>query len=202
VIQGNAEGMLDGLYAADERHLTTVLEETKRMARLLDDLRTLSTAEAGALVLHREPVAPERLVDDAVAAFASRAEEEGVALRTEVVPELPDLQVDPFRIGEVLSNLLSNAIRHTPPGGTVTVGAGRDDGSARIEFRVTDTGSGIAPEHLPHVFDRYVKASDTGGSGLGLAIARTLVEAHGGTITAESEPGHGTTIRFTLPPSG
>jgi two-component system OmpR family sensor kinase/two-component system sensor histidine kinase BaeS len=197
VIQGNAEGMLDGLYPADERHLTTVLEETKRMARLLDDLRTLSTAEAGALVLHREPVAPERLVEGAVEAFRTQAEERGLTLLERVDAGAPDLAVDPFRIGEVLSNLLSNAIRHTPAGGTVTVGASRDgDG---VVFEVADTGSGIAPEHLPHVFDRYVKAADTGGSGLGLAIAKTLVEAHAGTISAESEPGHGTTIRFTLP---
>jgi signal transduction histidine kinase len=200
VIQGNTEGMLDGLYPADERHLATVLEETKRMARLLDDLRTLSTAEAGALVLHREPVAPQRLVDEAVEAFASRAADKDVALSADVAPGLPGLQADPFRIGEVLSNLLSNAIRHTPSGGTVTVGA-RRDGDQGIAFRVADTGAGIAPEHLPHVFDRYVKAADTGGSGLGLAIARTLVEAHGGEIAADSEPGHGTTIRFTLPRS-
>jgi two-component system sensor histidine kinase BaeS len=191
--------MLDGLYAADRQHLQMVLEETKRMARLLEDLRTLSTAEAGALVLHREHVAPLRLVEDAIAAFASRAEDRGVRLAADVAPGLPDIGADPFRLGEVLSNLLSNAIRHTPSGGSVTVGAAPD--GDRIAFRVADTGSGIAPEHLAHVFDRYVKASDSGGSGLGLAIARTLVEAHGGAITAESEPGHGTTIRFTIPRS-
>jgi signal transduction histidine kinase len=120
-----------------------------------------------------------------------------VRLTGDVADDLPDLSVDPFRIGEVLSNLLSNAVRHTPQGGSVTVSAARK--ASTVEFTVEDTGSGIAPEQLPHVFDRYVKASDTGGSGLGLAIARTLVEAHGGTIAAESEPGRGTTIRFTLP---
>ncbi len=197
VIQGNAEGMIDGLYPADGRHLTTLLEETKVMARLLQDLQTLSTAEAGQLVLHREPTAAARLTDDSVAAFASAAREKGVDLRTEVADRLPELQVDPFRIGEVLSNLLSNALRHTPKGGTVIVRASRE-GNA-VAFEVADSGAGIPPEQLPNVFDRYVKAADTGGSGLGLAIAKTLVEAHGGTITAANDPDGGATIRFTLP---
>jgi signal transduction histidine kinase len=197
VIQGNAEGMIDGLYPADHAHLTTVLEETKVMARLLQDLQTLSTAEAGVLVLHREPTTAGRLVDDAVAAFASAAGEKGVDLRANADVGLPELQVDPFRIGEVLANLLSNAVRHTPSGGTVTVRAS-GDGDA-VAFEVADTGAGIPPEQLPDVFDRYVKAADTGGSGLGLAIARTLVEVHGGTIEAANSPGGGASIRFMLP---
>ena len=132
VIQGNAEGMLDGLYPADRQHLTTVLEETKVMARLLGDLQTLSTAEAGALVLHREPTTARRLVDEAVALFAARAAENGVELSGDVVDDLPDLSVDPFRIGEVLSNLLSNAVRHTPNGGSVTVTAARARRGRRV----------------------------------------------------------------------
>lgn len=170
------------------------------MSRLLQDLQTLSTAEAGALQLHREPVAPGRLIDDAVAAFASQAQEQGVALGAQAAGPLPELSVDPVRIGEVMSNLLANAMRHTPSGGSVTVTASPD--GDRVAFAIADTGRGIAPEQLPHVFDRYVKGADSLGSGLGLAIARTLVEAHGGEITAESDPGRGTTIRFTLRASG
>jgi signal transduction histidine kinase len=197
VIQGNAEGMLDGLYPADRQHLTPLLEETKVMARLLQDLQTLSTAEAGQLVLHREPTTARRLADDAVAAFERAAAGKGVTLRTSVAQGVPELTVDPFRIGEVLSNLLANAVRHTPAGGSITVTVeGTDDA---VAFTVRDTGPGIPADQLPHVFDRYVKAADTGGSGLGLAIARTLVEAHGGSITASNEPNAGATIRFTLP---
>lgn len=197
VIQGNTEGMIDGLYPADRQHLATLLEEAKVMARLLQDLQTLSTAEAGQLVLHREPTTARRLADDAVASFAGVAADKGVSLRTSVPDELPDLNADPFRIGEVLSNLLANAVRHTPHGGSITIAARRANHG--VAFAVTDTGPGIPAEQLPDVFDRYVKAADTGGSGLGLAIARTLVQAHGGTITAANEPGGGATIRFTLP---
>ena len=199
VIQGNAEGMIDGLYPMDRAHLEPLLEETKVMARLLDDLQTLSTAEAGALRLHPEPVDPAQLVDDAVAAFRTAADAAGLALEQRVAPGLPALEVDAVRIGQVLANLLSNAVRHTPSGGSVVVSAGPAPAGTAVEFSVADTGPGIAPEVLPHVFDRFVRAADSGGAGLGLAIARSLVEAHHGTISAENRGGHGTTMRFELP---
>jgi two-component system, OmpR family, sensor histidine kinase BaeS len=197
VIRGNVEGMLDGVYPADEAHLGPVLEETAVMARLLDDLQLLSTAEAGVLRLHRERVDPATLARDAAAAFRARADRAGVELDCRVAAGVPELDVDPVRIGEVLGNLLSNAIRHTPAGGSVRVLVEPDPGG--VAFAVADTGPGIAPRDLPHVFDRFVKAADSGGAGLGLAIARSLVEAHGGRITAESAPGRGTTMRFVLP---
>jgi two-component system sensor histidine kinase BaeS len=197
VIRGTVEGMLDGLYPADSSHLGPVLEETAVMARLLDDLQTLSTAEAGMLRLHREPVEPATLAQDAVAAFATRAASNGVALDWRAAPGVPELDVDPVRVGEVLANLLANAVRHTPAGGSVEVSVEPAGDGAR--FTVTDTGPGIDPEDLPHVFDRFVKSADSGGVGLGLAIAKSLVEAHGGSITAESQPGAGTTMRFVLP---
>lgn len=198
VIQANLEALIDGLYPIDDAHLRPVLDETKVMARLLDDLQTLSTAEAGVLTLHREPTAPRQLIDAAVHAFGAQAEEVGVRLETRDTHPLPELDVDRLRIGEVLSNLLSNALRHTPAGGAVVVEAREtDDG---VEFRVSDTGTGIAPEHLPHVFDRFSRAPDSPGAGLGLTIAKTLVEAHGGTIRAESGP-TGTTFAFSLPAS-
>jgi signal transduction histidine kinase len=212
VIQGNIEGMLDGLYQADPAHLEAVLEETRVMSRLLEDLQTLSTAEAGALRLYRESVAPADLVANAVTASRARADAEGVRVEQRVSPGLPEIEVDPMRVGEVFANLLHNAVRHTPSGGSVLVSAeraGTPDGPC-VAFAVADTGPGIAPDVLPHVFDRFVKASDSGGAGLGLAIARSLVEAHGGTITAESPgrsgegegKGKGTTMRFVLPVNG
>jgi two-component system, OmpR family, sensor histidine kinase BaeS len=207
VIRGNAEAMLDGLYPADPQHLRTLLDETDVLARLLDDLRTLSTAEAGALVLHREPVTPRALVDDVVSAFTTPAEEREVTLASDVAEGLPTIEVDPVRIGEVLANLLQNALRHTPRGGRIEVAAARAslDGSPTLSFRVTDTGTGIPDELLPHVFDRFVKSADSGGSGLGLAIARSLVEAHGGLIFATSATdaaegdAQGTTVIVSLP---
>ena len=167
------------------------------MARLLEDLQTLSTAEAGVLRLHREPVSPADLVDDAVGAFRTQADARRVRLEARVPSGLELLEVDRVRVGEVLANLIANALRHTPSGGTVGLSAERAAGGTA--FAVTDSGSGIAASDLPSVFDRFVKASDSGGAGLGLAIAKALVEAHGGTISAESEPGRGTTIRFVLP---
>ena len=202
VIQGNAEGLLDGLYPPDRAHLEPVLDETRIMARLLDDLQTLSTAEAGALRLHREPVDPRQLAEEAVTAFRQRADAAGIRLELRAATGLPALEADPMRIGEVLSNLLSNALRHTPPEGSVEVSVERADGEPAVAFSVRDTGSGIAPDALPHVFDRFVKGPDSGGAGLGLAIARSLVEAHGGTITCHSTLGHGATMRFVLPAPG
>jgi two-component system, OmpR family, sensor histidine kinase BaeS len=197
VIRGNVEGMLDGLYPADEAHLAPVLEETAVMARLLDDLQTLSTAEAGVLRLHRERVDPGALVQDAVAAFRARADAAGVRLDWRAADGVPELDVDPVRIGEVLANLLANAVRHTPSGGSVSVVV--EPAPAGVAVTVADTGRGIDAADLPYVFDRFVKSADSGGVGLGLAIARSLVQAHGGTITADSQPGRGTTMRFTLP---
>jgi signal transduction histidine kinase len=197
VIRGSVEGMLDGVYPPDEAHLAPVLEETAVMARLLDDLQTLSTAEAGVLRLHRERLDPVALAQDAAAAFRSRADRAGVGLDCRAAGPVPDVDVDQVRIGEVLANLLTNAIRHTPPGGSVQVVVG--PAPAGVAFAVSDTGPGIDARDLPHVFDRFVKSADSGGAGLGLAIARSLVEAHGGRITAESVPGQGTTMRFVLP---
>jgi len=199
VIQGNVEGMLDGLYPSDRERLDTVLEETKVLSRLLEDLRTLSTAEAGQLELHVEPVRPADLVTDAVAAFGPAAEAAGVELSAEVAAGLPALAVDRIRIGEVLATLTSNALRATPRGGSVTVSASPADGGRGVDLAVSDTGGGMDPELLSHVFDRFVKSPASRGAGLGLAIARTLVEAHGGSVSARSSPDLGTTITAVLP---
>jgi two-component system sensor histidine kinase BaeS len=199
VIQANLEALIDGLYPTDEAHLRSVLDETKTMSRLLDDLQTLSTAEAGALSLHREPTAAAQLVDAAVGSFAAQAEDAGVRLRADADAGLAELDVDRLRIGEVLSNLVANALRHTPAGGEIVVAA--RPAEAGVELAVADSGTGIDPGRLPHVFDRFSRAPDSPGAGLGLAIARSLVEAHGGRIRAESDA-TGTTISFTLPRGG
>jgi two-component system OmpR family sensor kinase/two-component system sensor histidine kinase BaeS len=198
VIQGTIEGILDGVYAPKRANLDAVLEETRVMARLLDDLRTLSTAEAGALKLHRESIDPGELVSDSVAAFQPRADSAGVTITRRVAGGLPPVDADPVRLGEVLANLLLNALNHTSVGGSVVVLA-EQAGDGIVAFEVHDTGTGIAPEALSHVFDRFAKGPDSQGAGLGLAIAKSLVEAHGGEITAHSELGKGTRMRFTLP---
>jgi two-component system sensor histidine kinase BaeS len=199
VIRGNVEAMIDGVYPADPGHLLPILDETEVMARLLEDLQTISTAEAGVLKLRREPVDPAELVRDVVATFRSTADEAGVRLEARAVEGLGVLALDRVRIEEVFSNLVSNALRHTPMSGSITVSA--EPTGDDVAFTIADTGSGIGAEELPHVFERFAKSPASGGSGLGLAIAKSLVEAHGGTIAAQSEPGRGTEIRLTLPRS-
>jgi two-component system sensor histidine kinase BaeS len=196
VIRGNLEGIVDGVYAADEEHISMVLEETRVMARLLDDLQILSTADAGALGLNREPTDLGALADEVVAAFAPAAAAADVALSASS-DSLAEIDVDPLRIRQVLENLVANALRHTPAGGTVTIRLSEHEG--RLVVAVSDTGSGIPPEQLDSIFDRYARSADSGGSGLGLAIAKSLVEAHGGSIQAENAAGHGATIRLLLP---
>ncbi len=196
VIRGSVEGMLDGLYGADPERLRTMLDETELMARLLDDLRTLSMAEEGVLPLHREPTDMRILAEDAIRSLEQTAHDKTVALVLEASDPAP-LGADPVRLAEVLQNLLSNAIRHTPPGGRVLVRVSATRAGVRTEVR--DTGPGIDAELLPHVFDRFVRSADTGGTGLGLAIAKRLVEAHGGTIEATQPTEGGTSIAFTIP---
>jgi len=199
VIQGRLEGLLDGVYARDDAHLGEAVADTRILARLIDDLRTLASSESGALSLQREATDLVVLVHDAVRSLSADAQGAGVTIRVGESMSLPLVDVDPLRIREVLVNLVSNAIRHTPPGGTISVDAEtRSDG---VMVTVADTGSGVAADELPKIFDRFYKGSGSRGSGLGLTIARNLIVAHGGEIRADSEPGVGTTIVFTLPRS-
>ncbi len=198
VVAGGLEAMLDGVHPMDEDHVAPLLAETETMGRLLDDLRTLSLADAGALTLHREPADLAGLAASVVAAQGPIADARRVDLAAGGDARV-DADVDPVRIREVMANLVANAIRHTPSGGQVrlSVRAGGDE--AVIE--VADTGEGIAPEQLGRVFDRFERHADTGGSGLGLAIVWDLVTAHGGTVTAESSgvPGDGARFVVRLP---
>jgi len=200
VIQGNVEGILDGLYPADEARLKSILEETQVLSRLVDDLRTLALDESGALRLKREPTSLTELIRDAAAGFDTQMNEKGIQIRMSL-DDGEDANVDPQRIREVLLNLLSNAVRYTPPGGEIRVRLteARSGPERDITISVEDSGPGIDADILPHVFDRFYKSSDSGGMGLGLSIAKYLVEAHNGKIWAESEVGKGATISFMIP---
>jgi signal transduction histidine kinase len=196
IIRGNVEGMLDGVYPRDDAHLSPIVDETKQMARLLDDLHTLATAEAGALQLHREATDIGSVIAEVVSAFKALASERDIEL-SGASHGVGEIELDPVRIRQVLENVIANALRYTPPGGTVLVAA--EQSAEDVTFTVEDTGPGVAQDVLPHLFDRFTKSADSGGSGLGLAIARSLVEAHGGTISAELREPHGLRVRIVLP---
>jgi len=199
VMQGQLEGIVDGVYPRDDARLNEVLGQVRLLGRLVEDLRTLANAERGTLALTKEPTDLGALVDDAAAAFAVEAAARRVTVTVPQHDELPPLDVDPVRIREVLTNLLSNALRHSADGAavTITIESRRDT----IAISVRDTGGGIPADVLPRIFDRFYKGPASQGSGLGLTIARNLVEAHGGTIAADSRVGEGTVITFTLPRS-
>ena len=197
VLRGDVEAMVDGVRPVDESHLRTLLDDVAMVERLLDDLRTLSLAEAGALVLDREPTDLAGLTRDVVERLAGVARAADVELHVASTGDLPPVDVDPVRVREVVANLVVNAIGATPPGGTVAVTVGADGACAVLT--VHDTGVGIPPDELAAVFERFHKGSGSSGTGLGLTISRDLVTAHGGALTiAETSP-TGTTMRVELP---
>lgn len=197
VLQGRLEGMLDGIYPRDEGQLAAILQETRMLARLVEDLRTLAHTESGTLTLQKESTDFGILLNDTAESFAAEAGERRIQLDVEAAASLPLLDIDPVRIREVLTNLISNALRHTSEHGRVSVTASAQPNAVLVA--VSDTGHGIPAEGLPRIFDRFYKGHGSRGSGLGLTIARNLVVAHGGEIHAESVEGQGTRITFTLP---
>jgi two-component system OmpR family sensor kinase/two-component system sensor histidine kinase BaeS len=205
IIQGNLEGILDGVYEPSTENITATLEETRLLARLVSDLQTLSLAEAGQLPLHPARLSTADLLSDVATSFAGQAAEQGVELLVDVPEQGSQLEVtaDPDRLDQVLSNLAANALRYTPSGGRVTLRARSSPGGVRLT--VEDSGTGIPEEDLPYIFDRFWRGdrsrshSGGAGSGLGLAIARQLVQAHGGKIGVESQPGLGTKFMIDLP---
>lgn len=206
VIQGNLEGILDGVYPASPEQIEATLQETRLLNRLVDDLRTLSLAEAGELPLERQPVDVSDLLADVVTSFSGQAEDAGIALGWgEMDPGPLLVNGDPDRLDQVLGNLVANALRHTPAGGSISLGAERAESTLTI--RVSDTGAGIPAADLPFVFDRFWRGdrarthSDGAGSGLGLSIASQLVQAHGGEMDVESTLGQGATFIIRLPSS-
>jgi signal transduction histidine kinase len=201
-MQGNLEGMLDGVLPLAPQQVATVYDQTLLLARLVEDLRMLSLAQAGELRLERAPTEVSDLVGRIVDNFGPLAESKSISLETHIQSGLPPLMVDRARMSQVLANLLGNALRYIPESGRIDVEAQRIDGY--VQFAVADTGPGISPQDLPHVFERFYRVDPSrsrvsGGSGLGLAIARELVEAHGGQIRAESEHGKGARFVFTIP---
>lgn len=197
VMQGNLEALLDGVYPRDDEHLAPILEETRVLSRLVDDLRILSLAESGALKLHRELTDLGALIEETLSSFRAQSDSAGVELVTNIPVDVPSLELDPVRIREVLANLIANALRYTPSGGKVEAVVSVSGNKIAVSIR--DTGTGIPPEDLPHIFDRFYRSEQSRGMGLGLAIAKYLVAAHNGKIVAESEPGKGTAFRFLLP---
>ncbi|WP_333772243.1 sensor histidine kinase [Streptomyces sp. IBSBF 3136] len=200
-IRGWLEVVRDGVVDPDPELLASLHEEALVLQRIIDDLQDLAAADAGTLRVHREPLRAADLLDQVAAAHRMAARTAGVALRTDA-DATAWLDADPVRMRQVLGNLVSNALRHTPADGSVTLAA-RPDGQ-EVVLTVADTGTGIAPEDLPHVFDRFWRAEKsrsrrTGGSGLGLPIVRHLVAAHGGTARATSEPGTGAVFTLRLP---
>lgn len=228
VVQGNLRALLDEVYPIEKREIATIYDETRLLSRLVDDLRELALAESGQLALKIQEVDLDALVRAAIANFSGAADAQGVTVHIDMqsadilsarasgsstrsdekMNASPMVRGDPDRIAQILRNLLTNALRHTPNGGSISISIAEESNFARIS--VKDTGEGIAPEDLPHVFDRFYRGDksrsraslDTlmgGGTGLGLAISKSLVEAMGGKIHVESERGSGSTFWFTLP---
>jgi two-component system sensor histidine kinase BaeS len=203
VLRGNLQAILDGVYPLNEEELSRLLGQTEHLARLINDLHELSLAEARQLPLHKQPVDLGELTKDAVAAFQPLTTAQGIALRVELLGTPPVVEVDPDRVRQTLQNLLANALRHTPAAGHIRASVAARAGQA--EIAVSDSGAGIAPEHLPQVFDRFFRTDgardrESGGAGLGLAIAKAIIESHGGALRAESAGlGRGSTFVITLP---
>ncbi|RME86606.1 MAG: HAMP domain-containing protein [Anaerolineae bacterium] len=204
-IKGSMEGLIDGVLPATTETYHQIYQEAERLNRLVDDLQELSRVEAGAYELNLHAADLHILVGTVVKRLRRAFEEKNIRLTIDLPPNLPPVSADDDRIIQVLTNLLDNARRYTPSGGTVTLRAVQSGKEVRIT--VQDTGIGIPPEHLPHIFDRFYRVDASrsrraGGSGIGLTIARHLVEAHGGRIWVESEVGKGSAFTFTLPIAG
>lgn len=197
VIRGQAEAIADGVYQGDADHVAPILDATRALEVLVEDLRTLVLTEAGSLVLKREHIEPGALVQDVMASFEAQGEAFGVGLTSSIEADVPMVDVDPARIRSAVANVLSNAIRHTPSGGSVRIEVRPNAGM--VVITIVDTGEGIGPDLLPRIFERFVRGPGSTGSGLGLAITHDIVTAHGGTIEVESTVGVGTTVRISLP---
>jgi two-component system, OmpR family, sensor histidine kinase BaeS len=203
VIQGTLEGILDRVVEPTPERIAALHSQAVLLKRLITDLRDLSLAQAGQLQLNRQAIDVSRIVRETLEALAPLADERTIALRLEMPERLTPLQLDPDRMRQVVQNLVENALRHTPPGGEVRVRL-RDGNGEGLHLEISDTGGGIGPEDLPHIFEHFYRADrsrarSSGGTGMGLAIVRSLVEAHGGHVSAESAPGRGSTFVVTLP---
>jgi signal transduction histidine kinase len=210
VLQGNLWAILNDAYPLEKAEISRLYDETRLLSRLVEDLRELALADAGELYLELRPTDVAQVIHRTVDSLALAAEVQEVSLCARLPDELAPAQADPDRVAQVLRNLLLNALRHTPPGGSVTVSAAAS--TEAIEIAIADTGEGIAAQDLPHVFERFWRADPArarskaegeeqlaGGTGLGLSVAQSLIKAQGGRIWAESTPGEGAVFGFTLP---
>lgn len=203
VILGYMESLSTGKLQPSQETFEIMYARGRHLQHLIDDLRILALADSGELTLTRRLVEPGMLLEHAALAHMAQAQELGIIIEVEASPDLPKMEVDPDRVGQVLGNLISNALRYTPEGGEIRLSADGDAGYIRL--MVQDTGRGIEPEDLPHIFNRFYRSDSSrqqnGESGLGLAIAKSIVEAHGGSITVTSDLGRRTTFTITIPPN-
>jgi signal transduction histidine kinase len=202
ILRGRLEGILDGVYPADDAHIAPALEETYLLERLVEDLRLLALAEANQLRFELKPVRLDELSETIMGLFSAQAAEKNVQLNLEAEPDLPEVHVDPQRFQQVIGNLIDNALRYTPEGSSIELAIHKQNKS--VTLTVADSGSGIPEDELPHVFDRFwrsekSRARSTGGAGLGLSIARRLVEAQGGKISAHNRQPRGFEVQISLP---
>jgi signal transduction histidine kinase len=204
-IRAHLENLLDGVEQPNDHTLQVMLAQSERLGRLVEQLLDLSKLESGEVPLRREPVALAPLVDRVRSEIEVACADRAVRVVTSLSADLPTIEADAERVHQVIFNLVDNAVRFTPEGGEVRIEARRHNGS--VEVSVADTGVGIPAEALPRLFERFYRVDaarardDGGGTGIGLAIARSVVEAHGGVIRAESAPGHGAVFTFDLPVS-
>jgi two-component system OmpR family sensor kinase/two-component system sensor histidine kinase BaeS len=204
IIQGNLEGIVDGVYKPTSEHINNTLDETRLLARLVNDLQILSLAETGQLPLHPTRFLIADLIHDLDSSFSAQAKSQSIGLKTDIANPNREITADYDRLTQVLSNLISNALRHTPNGRIISIETGTGSSLERsIRITVKDSGLGIAAEDLPFIFDRFWRGdksrSERTHSGLGLAITKQLIHAHGGTIEAQSVVGKGTTFTIELP---
>ncbi len=202
VILGHAEAVHDGVLPPSQEVFDIIRDEATRLESLVEDLRTLTLADAGELRLNPQAIDPQKFLEDVRTVHLIGASQKGISLELKDASGLPEVEIDTGKMMQVLSNLLDNALRYTPKGGHITLSAQQVEGA--IEIRVADSGPGLEPEELAHIFDRFYRANDSrqreeGGSGLGLAISKSILEAHGGRIRAESVKGQGLTVIISLP---
>ncbi|MBN2238601.1 MAG: HAMP domain-containing protein [Dehalococcoidales bacterium] len=202
VIEGTVNGIIDDVFPSDEEHLSSILEQTSLLTRLINDLRDISRAESGQLELNLSATDITELVGRIVSDYRTQTGEKNISMTFTASPELPEIMADPFRIEQAVTNLIMNAIRHVPDNGIISVTA--EERETGIEIAVIDNGEGILPEDLPHVFERFYRSGSSrsrekGGTGLGLAIVKRMIESHGGSVSVESSPGKGADFRIFLP---
>jgi signal transduction histidine kinase len=202
LILGHAEAVHDGVLPPTPENFEIIREEAARLEQLVNDLRTLSLADAGELSITLQIVEPEKLLNEVAALYQYRTQAKNITLQLEIAAPLPTLEVDPGRMTQVLTNILDNALRHTPEGGRIVLSAHRS--GDQVELAIQDSGPGVPAGMLERIFERFYRTDSArqradGGSGLGLAIAKSIVLAHNGQVSAESEPGQGLKIRIRLP---